>query len=128
MTIIVVITDGHSHPISSVACHTGLLGHVCEVQLPGGHELVAKKPVAGKMIFRRGENGVFCRLRLVQDGSLQEINVEVSVAIVIQQRNTRAENLRDEVGAGSTNKMLEPKPRFVSHVLEELSRPAAAKG
>ena len=118
VAVIVVVANGHSHSVCAFARDAGLFCYVGKAQLTGGNQFVAENLIPGPMLFRNGKQGVVQGLCLVEDGSLQEVYVQVPVAIVIEQRHARSHDFGRVVGTCGPDKVVEIHSGSLSHVLE----------
>jgi hypothetical protein len=77
---------------------------------------IAEKTVSGFPSGRRRKQRLLAWLEL---GSLHQINVQVAVVVVVEQRHPRAHDLRHEVFAGGAVEVVELDPDFRRHFTED---------
>jgi hypothetical protein len=65
---------------------------------------------------------------LVERASLHQIDVQITVVVVIEKSNTGAHNLRHVMLARSTIKVMEPESRFIRYVAKQSCFITASSG
>ncbi len=95
--------------------HSGLYGHVGELKLARRDELIPEQPIAGRPAGRRGE---LQPLRRVESRSLNHVDIEIAVTVVVNERHTGAHDFRHEEVARSSGEVLEAQARFFGDIAE----------
>ena len=76
------------------------IGYVCESHLADWNQLVAKQAIAWPMVFWRGELGLIGRLGLIKHRALKQVDIEIPVAVIVEQRHSRTHDFGQKVLAG----------------------------
>ena len=103
--VIIVVANGDSHSVSDVS-YAGFLGDVNKLQLPSFTEQVAEKAISRFPAGCWGEFRMTWILRRIEGRTLNQIHVEVTVVVIIEQRDTRAHDFGHKVLAGCACEMV----------------------
>ena len=114
-TVVVVIPNRHAHAVADVP-DAGFFRDVLKPQPAALDEQVAEKAVSGFPSGRRRKQRLLARLELAP---LHQINVQVAVVVVVEQRHARAHDLRHEVFARGAIEVVEVEADFCRHITED---------
>ena len=99
----VVVAHSDAHAVAVVS-DAGGVGDIGERQLSGWDEIVAEEAVAGRLVLGRRER--WWLVAGVEGGALQEVDVEVAVVVVVEERDAGSGDFRQVVFAGGSGDVL----------------------
>ena len=114
IAVIVIIACSHAHALAAVT-DAGLLGDIGEGEFAAGNQVIAEQPVARLPAVRQGDHrfsGLWPR------GALYQVEIQVSVVVVVDQRGARSHNLRQEKLAGGPGELPEVQPGLLGDVFK----------
>src|SRR5262245_46849992 len=119
IAVIVIIAHCDSHAVGATSLDTGLLRNVGKTELPGRDHLVSKQAVSRPMALRDRKYAVLQGLGLVEKSSLEKIDIQITVSVVIQKRDAGSHNLGGEVRARGASEVLKAEPDLCRQFAKE---------
>ena len=119
--VIIVVAHRDSHSVAHVP-NSSLLRDVYELELPGFAQKIAKQAVGGLPTRWRGKLGVTRVLSRIKCSALNQVHIQVTVVVVVEQGHAGAHDFRHVELARRSGEMVELQPHFLGHLPKEWNR------
>src|ERR1700730_3674130 len=117
-SVVIVIPDGDSHPVTDVA-DAGLLRDIFELKLSGLAQQIPEQPIAGLPSGRGRKLRTARILSRIERRALQQIDVQIAIVVVIEERNARPHDFWHQEVTGCAGEMAELEADFLSHFAKQ---------